>query len=92
MQKRRRRYPTAKPEIRFLPGSGGLALHDGQGLRASPLSFTAALVLTYCDGRHAPDSIAETVAGLAGSRSDAEQLREDVHRIIADFASEGIVD
>jgi hypothetical protein len=71
--------------------AGGLSLHDAQGVRANPLSFTAALVLTYCDGKNPPELIAESVAGLAGSRSDAEQLRADVQRIIRDFAEAGLV-
>ena len=93
MQKtpRRRRYPRARPDLRFQPGSSGLALHDAEGVRAGRLSFTAALVLTYCDGRHPPELIADTVAGQAGSRSDAEQVRADVQRIIRDFAEAGLV-
>jgi hypothetical protein len=91
VHKIRRRYPRARPDLRFQPEAGGLTLHDAHGVRANPLSFTAALVLTYCDGQHPPELIAESVAGLAGSRSDAEQLRADVQRIIHDFAEAGLV-
>ena len=91
MQKRRRRYPRARADVRFQPGAGGLSLHDAQGVRANPLSFIAAVVLTYCDGRHPPELIAENVAGLANSRSDAEELRAEVRRIIQDFAEAGLV-
>jgi hypothetical protein len=92
VQKHRRRYPRARADLRFQPGAAGLSLHDAHGVRAHPLSFTAALVLTYCDGRNPPEVIADSVAGLAASRSDAEQLRADVQRIIDEFASEGMLD
>ncbi len=92
MQKRQRsrRYPRARTDLRFQPGSGGFSLHDAQGTRG-PLTFTAALVLTYCDGRHPAEVIADTVADQAGSRSDAERVRADVQRIIRDFAEAGLV-
>ena len=91
MQKTRRRYPRARPDLRFQPGATGLSLHDAQGVRANRLSFTAALVLTYCDGQHPPELIAESVAGLATSASDAEELRAEVQRMIHDFAEAGLV-
>jgi hypothetical protein len=52
----------------------------------------AALVLTYCDGRHDARSIADAVAGSLGDAESADTIRADVHRIIATFAREGIVD
>lgn len=92
MQKtpRRRRYPRARTDLRFHSVGGGLALHDDSGPRAERLDFTAALVLTYCDGRHDTGSIAEAVAGSL-SHNNRDALRADVRRIIQAFAKDGLV-
>lgn len=92
MQKtqRRRRYPRARTDLRFHSVAGGLALHDDSGPRAERLDFTAALVLTYCDGRHDAGSIAEAVAGTV-STANRDALRADVQRIIQAFAKDGLV-
>jgi hypothetical protein len=87
---RRRRHPRARPDLRFHSASGALALHDASGPRTERLDFTAALVLTYCDGQHDAGSIAEAVAGSL-SHSDRDALRADVRRIIQGFAREGLV-
>jgi Coenzyme PQQ synthesis protein D (PqqD) len=87
---RRHRYPRARTDLRFHSVGGGLALHDDSGPRAERLDFTAALVLTYCDGRHDTGSIAEAVAGSL-SHSDRDALRADVQRIIQAFAKDGLV-
>jgi coenzyme PQQ synthesis protein D (PqqD) len=86
----RRRYPRARTDLRFHSVGGGLALHDDSGPRAERLDFTAALVLTYCDGRHDTGSIAEAVAGSL-SHNDRDALRADVQRIIQAFAKDGLV-
>ena len=86
----RRRYPRARPDLRFQSAGGSLALHDDSGTRAERLDFTAALVLTYCDGRHDTGSIADAVAGSL-SHADRDALRADVRRIIRGFAREGLV-
>lgn len=67
-----------------------MALHDASGPRAERLDFTAALVLTYCDGRHDAGSIADAVAGSL-SHGDREALRADVRRIIQGFAKDGLI-
>ena len=87
---RRRRYPRARTDLRFHSLGGGLALHDDSGPRAERLDFTAALVLTYCDGRHDTGSIAEAVAGSL-SHNNRDALRADVRRIIQAFAKDGLV-
>jgi coenzyme PQQ synthesis protein D (PqqD) len=87
---RRRRYPRARTDLRFHSVGGGLALHDDSGPRAERLDFTAALVLTYCDGRHDTGSIAEAVAGSL-SHNNRDALRADVRRIIQAFAKDGLV-
>lgn len=65
-------------------------MHDDSGPRADRLDFTAALVLTYCDGRHDTGSIAEAVAGSL-SHTDRDALHADVRRIIQAFAKDGLV-
>ena len=86
----RRRYPRARADLRFQSVGGGLALRDDSGTRAERLDFPAALVLTYCDGRHDTGSIADAVAGSL-SHADRDALRADVRRIIQGFAKEGLV-
>jgi hypothetical protein len=88
VQRIRRRYPRARPDLRFQSVGGSLALHDDSGTER--LDFTAALVLTYCDGRHDTGSIADAVAGSL-SHADRDALRADVRRIIRGFAREGLV-
>jgi coenzyme PQQ synthesis protein D (PqqD) len=86
----RRRYPQARADLRFHSVGGALALRDDSGTRTERLDFTAALVLTYCDGRHDAGSIADAVAGSL-SHADRDALRADVRRIIQGFAKEGLV-
>jgi hypothetical protein len=86
-----RRRPRAREDLRFQSAPGGLALRDGHGPRSGPLSLTAALVLTYCDGQHDTGAIAAAVARATGSEHDAAAVSADVQRILRSFASEGIL-
>ncbi|HEX5387238.1 MAG TPA: hypothetical protein VFW66_11090 [Gemmatimonadales bacterium] len=87
----RRRCPRARADLRFQPAPGGLALRDGQGRRSGPLSLTAALVLTYCDGAHEPSSIAHAVAQTLAPQGESDALRADVQRIIESFETDGLL-
>jgi len=88
---RRRRYPRARSDLRFQTVGGRFLLRDGAGTPGSHLDFTAALVLTYCDGRHHPHDIADAVAGTL-DHPDRETLRADVQRIIHGLVQEGVVE
>jgi hypothetical protein len=88
----RRRRPRARADIRFQPVPGGLSLDDIRSRQSRPVTLVAALVLTYCDGRHDPRAIADAVAGSLADDGNAEAIRADVHRIIDSFTTEGIVD
>jgi hypothetical protein len=90
-QTQRRRYPRARADLRFQPAPSGLALADAQGRQSGPLSLLAALVLTYCDGRHEPHRIADAVAGAIAA-SDPAAVRADVERALDRFAHDGMLD
>ena len=90
MQKspRSARYPRARPDLTFRPADGQLTLTDG-GARSERLSLIAALVWTYCDGRHAPEAIAAAVAReLPDTVGDVE---DRVTALLAHFARRGIL-
>jgi coenzyme PQQ synthesis protein D (PqqD) len=89
-QTRRRRYPRARTDLRFHSVGGRFLVRDGAGTRDNHLDFASALVLTYCDGRHHPDAIADAVAGSL-DHADRDALRANVERILEDFADEGLV-
>jgi hypothetical protein len=74
-------YPRARADLTFRAVEGHFALTDRSGAQAERLNLVAALVWTYCDGRHAPEAIAEAVA---------RDLPE-VTALLARFASQGIV-
>ncbi|HEU5171055.1 MAG TPA: PqqD family protein [Gemmatimonadales bacterium] len=90
---RRYRFPRARADLRFQSVGGSLALADVTGRDSQPINFTAALVLTYCDGRHDAGAIADAVAGsLASDSAHPDSVRADVRRIIDSFAKDGYLD
>ena len=87
----RRRYPRARPDLRFLSTGGTLAL-GADGRPSRPVEFAHALVLTYCDGRHDARSIAHAVAGsLSRDAAGADAVQADVERIIHAFDQDGLL-
>ena len=82
-------YPRARPDLTFRPVEGHFALTDRAGAQADRLNLVAALVWTYCDGRHAPDAIAEAVARELPDAGDDVQAH--VTAWLARFAKQGIV-
>lgn len=91
MQNSRRRYPRARADLRLKPAGGQLALAGGPGGGSQPLSFIAALVLTYCDGRHDARAIGDLVARSPAVSGDPEAIRADVQQIIRRFAESGVL-
>ena len=82
-------YPRARADLTFRPVEGHFSLTDRTGAQTEQLSLVAALVWTYCDGRHAPDAIAEAVARElpeAGATGPAQ-----VSALLARFASQGML-
>ncbi len=88
---RRRRYPRARPDLRFQSAGGRLAV-SGTDRPSRPVTFVDALVLTYCDGRHDTGAIAAAVAGSLPSGRSADVVQEDVHRILDTFYQDGYLD
>jgi Coenzyme PQQ synthesis protein D (PqqD) len=86
---RTQRYPRARPDLTFRPVEGHFTLTDRTGAQTERLSLVAALVWTYCDGRHDPDTIAEAVARDLPEAGDDVQAR--VTALLARFASQGMV-
>jgi hypothetical protein len=82
-------YPRARTDLTFRPLQGQFALADRAGALSERLSLVAALVWTYCDGRHAPDAIA---AAVARELPDAgEDVHQRVRALLDRFASQGMV-
>ena len=87
----RRRYPRARPELRFISAGGRLAL-GADGRPSRPVEFVQALVLTYCDGRHDARSIAHAVAGsLTDTPAPPDSVQADVERILSGFDRDGLL-
>ena len=91
MQKSTRQvhYPRARTDLTFRPVEGQFALTDRAGAQTDRLTLIAALVWTYCDGRHAADAIAEAVARELPDAGEDVPAR--VTALLARFASQGIV-
>jgi hypothetical protein len=86
---RTRYYPRARPDLTFRPADGHFTLADQSGAQTERLSHIAALVWTYCDGRHDPATIAQAVARELPDAGDDMEGR--VAALLAQFASQGIV-
>jgi hypothetical protein len=86
-----RRYPRARPDLTFRPVGGHFALTDRAGTAAEMLNLTAALVWTYCDGRHDPDAIAKAVASDLPDAGDTRVVEARVVALLAQFARQGIL-
>jgi hypothetical protein len=85
---RTKHYPRARPDLTFRPVEGHFALTDRAGAQTERLSLVAALVWTYCDGRHDRDAIAEAVAReLPDASVDVQALTA----LLAQFVRQGMV-
>ena len=86
---RRARYPRARADLTFRPVEGHFALTDRAGAQTELLTLAAALVWTYCDGRHAPEAIAKAIARALPEA--AEDASERVAALLSRFRSKGIL-
>ena len=86
---RAQHYPRARPDLTFRPVEGHFAPTDRAGAQTERLSLGAALVWTYCDGRHDREAIAEAVARELPEAGDDIQAR--VTALLAQFTSKGMV-
>jgi hypothetical protein len=82
-------YPRARPDLTFRPSNGQFTLNDRAGAQADRLSLVAAVIWTYCDGRHAPDAIAEAIARELPEAGNDVPAR--VASVLARFSSQGML-
>jgi hypothetical protein len=86
---RTKHYPRARSHLTFRPVEGHFALTDLAGPQTERLTLVAALVWTYCDGRHDPEAIAEAVARELPEAGD--DVRARVTAFLAQVVSQGMV-
>jgi hypothetical protein len=73
------------------PVDGEFSLYDASGRRAEPLSLRAALIWTYCDGRHHIDAITEALVGNLPESGNPEAVRREVTLALDQFAAHGLL-
>ena len=82
--------PIARTDVLLRRVGSEWVLFDASQDRAHVLNLTAAVVWTYCDGRHQSLEIAEAIAqGLQDTRPDA--IRGDIEQVLRRFANEGLL-
>ena len=82
--------PVARADVLLRRVGSEWVLFDASHDRAHVLNLTAAVVWTYCDGRHASVEIAEAIArGLQDTGPDA--IKGDIEQVLHRFASEGLL-
>ena len=86
---RTKHYPRTRPDLTFRPAEGHFTLTDRAGAQTECLGLVAALVWTYCDGRHDRDAIADAVARELPEAGD--DVRARVTALLAQFVSQGMV-
>ena len=82
-------FPRARSDLTFRPVEGQFALTDRAGTQTECLSLVAALVWTYCDGRHDGDAIAKAVARELPDADGDVQAR--VTALLAQFVRQGMI-
>ncbi|HXE57787.1 MAG TPA: PqqD family protein [Gemmatimonadales bacterium] len=87
----RRRAPRARPDLVFRPAGDAWILADPTGAPAQVLSFTTALIWSYCDGHHDFGAIAEAIAPALPSRPDPAAIRAQVRAAIDAWNSAGLL-
>ena len=93
MQKRLRRnaYPCGRRDLTLRPVDGQFSLYDASGRRAEPLSLSAALIWTYCDGQHHVNAITQALKGNLPETGDPDAIRREVAVALDRFAAQGLL-
>lgn len=82
--------PTARDDVVLRRIGSEWVLFDPANDRAHVFNLTAAVVWTYCDGRHDPQAMASAIAGATGA-ADSDSIRADIEAVIRRFAAEGLL-
>ena len=82
--------PVARHDVLLRRVGSEWVLFDARRDRAHVLNLTAAVVWTYCDGRHGTSAIAQAIAeSLQDTGPDA--IANDIEQVLSRFASEGLL-
>ena len=81
--------PTARNDVLLKRVGSEWVLFDAREGRAHVLNLTAAVVWTYCDGRHGTEQI---VAAIRRQVAGADQpaVPDDIQAVLQRFAAEGL--
>jgi len=82
--------PLARPDVALRRVGSEWVLFDASHDRAHVLNLAAAVVFTYCDGRHEPAAIAHAIA-LDLPAAEAAAIRQDIEDVLERFAAEGLL-
>jgi hypothetical protein len=82
--------PRARPDVALRRVGSEWVLFDAARDRAHVLNLTAAVVWTFCDGAHEPDTMAEAIAADIPA-PDPARIRGDVEDVLRRFATEGLL-
>lgn len=84
------RLPSARPDVVLRRVGNEWVLFDAANDRAHVLNLTAAVVWTYCDGKHAAAAIAEAI-GQEIPDAVGAPIVDDVEAVLRRFADEGLL-
>lgn len=83
-------HPTARGDVLLRRVGSEWVLFDARQDRAHVLNQSAAIVWTFCDGRHNRDDIARAIAAELKDLS-AETIRADIDQVLSRFSGEGLL-
>jgi len=83
--------PTARHDVLLRRVGSEWVLFDAQHDRAHVLNLTAAVVWTYCDGRHGSEAIASAIVQEVPGAGSERTILGDIETVLRRFASEGLL-
>jgi hypothetical protein len=82
--------PTAREDVALRRVGNEWVLFDAAHDRAHVLNLTAAVVWTYCDGKHVAGAIADAI-GREIAPPAQEPILDDIESALRRFADEGLL-
>jgi hypothetical protein len=83
-------HPTARGDVQLRRVGSEWVLFDARQDRAHVLNQSAAIVWTFCDGRHDRDDIARAIAAEL-QELPAAAIRADIEQVLRRFMAEGLL-